>query len=271
MSRWVSAIGLVLLLCAAESQPPAPGPKEVIPNNQPPPTEEHRKAPEDARGTEQLPFIVKIAPSPGAYPETDDVQDDRKKKASMDESLVFWAKVTGLATIGLLIATALLWIFTARLWKTTKRSVDLAEQALIDLERAYVFAKVRITEATVNIDGKTQSVRIAISFHNYGKSPAILSSIRGYSLIDDQVPQALIDVVNSEQTIPDGLVIAPRKKYTIHINRRMTDEEAQDVDLRNQGLFCCGLINYRDPFGQGRGHQTGFCWRYNPTANERSL
>jgi|GEM_PF-4376655 len=130
MRRWVSAIGLVLTLCAAGLEPPIPGPFEPSKNGQPQATQEQQKPSEDTRGTNQTPLIVKIAPSPDAYPETEDARQERKKKSTEDGWLLVWAKVTAIATVLLFIATAGLWVFTALLWNTTRKAVAGGESAV---------------------------------------------------------------------------------------------------------------------------------------------
>ena len=113
------------------SQPPTPTPPETRqePKQQAAPPQ--KSATQENSGTESAPFVVKIAPSPDAQPESKDQRKDREEKASQDWWTLIFVGITGIATAFLFVATAALWLVTYRLWQTTSKAVADGAAALL--------------------------------------------------------------------------------------------------------------------------------------------
>jgi hypothetical protein len=156
----VLALFLALISDSAQSQQTP---------QQPAPTDIQSKGPEDQRGTEQSPLIVKIAPTP----KTDDDRAEeakereriaeserRKEKADADlvkytaelarfTALLFYATgVLGVATFGLLVAA----FFQSRDTKTSVRVARDNVKALMNAEEAHLF--IAIEQETIRQQGR---------------------------------------------------------------------------------------------------------------------
>jgi hypothetical protein len=104
----------------AQSSPETP--KQKTPNSQ-------QTAPADQRGTEQLPAVVKILPTPKTAEETEADRKERAEKADSDWALV---KLTGaLAIVGALQ----LLVFGYQAWKL-RQTVQAAAQQSEDMEKS---------------------------------------------------------------------------------------------------------------------------------------
>ena len=118
--------------------------------------------PEDQRGTEQSPLVVKINPPPKTDAEREDEARERERvahserqKEKSDADLIKYTAELAFFTSGLFYATAALVIatlglgvaafFQSRDTKASvaeaKRAADIAESSLVRLQRAFVFPK----------------------------------------------------------------------------------------------------------------------------------
>lgn len=126
----LSTLGILTLeYWRAESYWPAPGGREA--GNEP---QSHTDAADqqtgNQSGTSQNPFVVKIAPSPNAQPETAAQRKERQQKASEDWWAVAFAGVAALGAVGLVFVTGGLWVYTYRLWRATLKAVEGEERAI---------------------------------------------------------------------------------------------------------------------------------------------
>src|SRR3984885_2631228 len=99
--RSIAFAGLLLvLLVPAQSQQPSPSDTEAAGQNKSPRTENQKQTESDQRGTEKLPFVVKII---GAEPETQNGANTPKNKNGNDPTdwPMFFATV-GIGFIGFL-------------------------------------------------------------------------------------------------------------------------------------------------------------------------
>lgn len=216
---------------------------------------------EEQRGTEKLPMVVNIQSIPPPTKEEKAQQaEDRREKFETDRWLIELNGGLVVATVALFIATLLLWRSTRRLVIDAGAAAAATVNALQATERAYLFVEfpsnvAPLTNSSVGIQNIFDVV-----IWNHGKTPAEVILIRGYPLVQDSIPQALIDFEGSELELPPGLGIATNCSYPIPISHRLTDTERSDIEGWNSKLFIVGCISYRDIFGEVR--ETGFCWEF---------
>lgn len=128
---------------------PPPSGRETGDEKQPNPRNSDQRGDGDQSGTDYRPFVVKIAPSPGAQAETPEQRKERDQKASEDRWSVIFAGIAALATVAVAIVTGLLWWYTYQLWKTTRKAVEGEERAV---EAAADAAKAATDQAAKTAD-----------------------------------------------------------------------------------------------------------------------
>jgi len=154
-------------------------------------------------------------------------------------------------------------MFVVRADGTARRSADAAlktANALNLIERAYVLAKVQLNSPLVsNSTGLLKEMTVA--FPNRGRTPAMITKIRAYSLVQDEPPTELMEEYpGSDQPLPQGLAIAADLMFNVPVPIRIFDQDKEDIESASKNLYCLGRIEYDDVLGSHR--RTGFCWQY---------
>ncbi len=131
---WINAVlaqpAPKALSTPTELQPPSPTPPDPRQDQQPKSGQEKTVSSNNERGTDPSPPVVKTAPSPDAYPETQETRAEREEKAFEDWWTFIAVVVTAGATVVLATVTGGLWIATWRLYRTTATAVTDGEKAI---------------------------------------------------------------------------------------------------------------------------------------------
>lgn len=216
---------------------------------------------DEQRGTEHLPMFVNIKSIPQLTEEEKaERAAERHEKAESDKWLVRLTAGMVIATVALFIATLFLWLSTKRLANEARKSTVATVNALQATERAYLFVEFSLNEPLRSSPSGFPNT-INVNIWNYGKTPAEVVKIRGYSLVQETkniVPQSLIEFEGSDRELPPGLGIATNCAYPVPIDHKLTNNDLGEIERWNKKLFIVGRISYRDIFGEAR--ETGFCW-----------
>ncbi len=180
------------------------------------------------------------------------------------DPVALFTAVTGVATIILAASTIFLWLVTRRAALAAKASAD----TLIATERAYVFVEVMFS-GFVSDDGRGDEIHADVKFWNYGKTPAVVTMIRGYIILQPSPPMGLVDHPGADRELPPGLGIATNCAFPINVARKLTDDERSQIQGLNTAVYCVGIIQYSDVMGISR--QTGYCWQYVPHRNSFAI
>lgn len=154
-----------------------------------------------------------------------------------------------------------LWHETARLAKATQASILIAQEAaeaLPKIERAYVFVEVKLEQDIAHTPSGNTASPIMVYITNHGKTPAILTRLRGYALIQSTAPSELHTFPRSDDPMPEGIVIAAGATYPLQVTCHVSDSEWGQLGTLEKRLFCCGVVDYRDVLGRQK--TTGYCW-----------
>ena len=171
--------------------------------------------------------------------------------------------------------TVVLSVSTIFLWKVTAKSANVAERALTELERAFLFFT-EVTDAGFqpNIDGISIDIRaggLKYRLANHGKTPAVLTEILAKDVLLDWGPVLTlpdpIDPLREEgQRLPGGIGIgygeSREMPYDLPIVVRPLDY--MGIVTRAKHLFFMGYVRYVDIFKKR--HRTGFCLIYDISA-----
>lgn len=182
----------------------------------------------------------------------------------------------------LVVATVILGVIGIGQGYLTWRSVRVAESALTDLERPYIFVDVsgagfhegvsRVMSGRLTLNITQTTYPIEYRFVNHGRTTALLTAIRqrlhfGVAAI----PQPIDPLTDPGEPLPQGTAIQGNgdMKYPIDARAAMPDDDSiiKNV-LSGRGgvfLYLIGFVRYRDIFGKG--HITGFCAKFDQPRN----
>ena len=184
----------------------------------------------------------------------------------------FWASVAGIVFI-----VGTLW-FTKRAADAALKAADVAERALVDLERPHVF--VRFTNPGMEVreinrplsEGGDEVILasrysgpLTIEFVNFGRTPAILTEL--FDVYDPTsgkaaMPYALDPETQRGKPLPFGSVSANGDPHVISKNTSQAfgGRLLKPSDLIDNRFFCLGLLRYRDIMGGE--YILGYCAYY---------
>jgi hypothetical protein len=190
-------------------------------------------------------------------------------KPFVDDRVAFATILLAGVTGALAIATTVLCFIAAGGMRQQSRdmraSIKVAERALTELERAFVYAQVtepglKPASASFKPGNTFERGEFEISFLNYGRTPAELTRIE-YLLKTAPhgciVPRIDPKTVGGRE-LPVGAVCARDFVYAETENLRLSfiDEE-EDIAAGRQTVWVVGFIRYKDIFDAH--YITGFC------------
>ncbi len=164
------------------------------------------------------------------------------------------------------IFTGLLFASTAGLWFATLRSVRIAERAVTELERPYVFAHIE-TDAIERLFGNAVNIarhELGITFQNFGRSPAQLKEVMAIwqTIPRAEMPPAIDARTHPGIVMPIGAIASPDFPFRYRPpDRHVKDINESLLQSDRTKLFVTGFIRYTDVFQTH--YLTGFCavWR----------
>lgn len=155
------------------------------------------------------------------------------------------------------------------------RSATTAERALTELERPFIVAEVKITASQGSVpsyqNGQIRSRTIGfgpatISIENFGRTPAILTSIQYEFAPAPTNTIALPDnpAIFRGRELPSGTISALRRPYQETENLSMRFDVPQKIEFGEgrQTLWAVGFVRYQDIFRQN--FIVGFALAFDP-------
>jgi hypothetical protein len=182
--------------------------------------------------------------------------------------------VTAVATVAIGIFTLVLVIVTRRQAILTKESVQISERALVDLDRAYIFAE-RIGgnfDPFVTLIEPSGVQRLivpdfSVSLVNYGRTAGnIRLGIVRFEVLGEIPPEiepAKVSISGNPNATAIEIIIGPDKTHTIDrltCEQPLTQAHADGIRNGTMALYCHGYFSYLDIFGKS--HSIKFCRRY---------
>jgi hypothetical protein len=256
-------LAIALLLCASAN--PA-----TLHNTESPP------APSDDRGTDSRPLVIRgnVSTSLPPPPTKEQIeaarhkaQDDHRLTVATEE--LAW--LTGaLAAIALLQLVAFIWQLrlterTARDAEQAANAARVSAEALPKIERAYVFVEVLFAGGVPIEDGRF-GLDFIVRFTNHGKTPAIITLTRAYTLWSETPPTELVRTERAQREVPQGMVIGADGNYDLPLREVIDGGEWGDIHDVVRRLYIVGVMEYEDVMGVS--HRTGFCWHTYPLEGE---
>lgn len=142
------------------------------------------------------------------------------------------------------------------------RAMKSQETSQHRIERAYIFAEVILEDFIISaMEGseKWGKIRATVKFWNYGKTPAIVTMIRGYIDISTSIPQKLIESQDFERPLPPSLGISTNDSYWDTLSTKMSLEDFSDIKNLRKTVYFVGKMDYLDIHHKPQ--RTGYCWQ----------
>jgi hypothetical protein len=171
----------------------------------------------------------------------------------------------------LTIFNGLLFASTIGLWVASRKTAQISERALVDLERPYIFfhkIQTDIGAFTTLMPQPSTVPYFDFSVINYGRTPGSIElAIVKFDLLDKipEEPKTENVEVDNSTYIAAVVIVGQNSEYifrrlaleSINYTREMRDKWNTD---RTLDLYCWGMLEYRDIFDKT--HTTTFCRRY---------
>ena len=234
----------------------------------------------DQRGTDQVPFAVKILPATDAKEQAEKAERERKEKAIVDDKVAFETQRIAdytdrlawftLILSGVAILQAGLFLWQLRYMRQSIVDAAIAANAsarsataLVASERARFF----VVLEKHNLSDLIKAVRdtgrlttgenfsIQFNFKNYGKTPGILKERVVGSIVADDLPQTL-PLPLSVKDFPETMIGShdSTKSDWFSPNEFPIPAEVGEVGRNNKRFWFYGRLYYDDVFGDPQVH-----------------
>ncbi len=193
-----------------------------------------------------------------------------------------WASpaITAAATGLIAYFTLTLKRSTDNLWDVTRRSADIAERALTELERPFITVEVLQSGLTFTASGTVTSPisDFKYQFVNHGRTPAqLIELVESWPVVDrirhptnsnkfqSVQPPPIDPKTQRGRQLPFGVVVSQNKPFELSANA-VAVIDIQHVNVRpffhslGSDLYFCGYVRYQDIFDKR--YIFGFCAVY---------
>jgi len=243
----------------AQSQPPTPRSEKANEQRMEKTSKSDQNPAYKQNGTEQIPFVVKILPTPKEKGEADREAYDRNKKATNGRWLMYSTFWLAVATTFLAFFTGYLWWFTLKLWKTTHAAFIATNRPRLRIRSLFSDSSMlpnRIYIANVGGSAATDIVVHAVFTRKKG-------NVREAPWIE-----------NLSKSIwhgPNKLAPGGQGMYELRSKADIAVDsigDMTDITTHRKILSIIGKVRYRDANETER--ETGFGWGYDTGTGEFS-
>jgi hypothetical protein len=209
---------------------------------------------------EKTPFKVQIVPPPKHDPERNAYEAEQSHKTCMDRATIGIAVITAI----ILLIQAIAFFIQARRLSQTVKATEKAVKSTQNSERPYIFVELG-EHSTMELSNGLRAWCCKYVIKNHGKTPAILTKLRGEVWYKNGQPPAPIKNPTTVGLPPGGYVVGVGNQKIFPAMAqpfKRDDAERMEFEFR-PGVFCYGRVDYKDIFGAD--HHTAFCWEFQCT------
>lgn len=238
---WCVIIGGLFAFSLLYLKPPTPSRADPSASQQNQAGENKEPATGNQRGTQSLPLIVKVLPSPDAEEKAAAEAKESRNKATREWWLI---GLTGF----LVLFTGGLAIYTARLWGATGKLVRGAEATAERQLRAYVLVS---GGAVTDIENPAER-KVQISIRNFGQTPA--HGVRYWIGVGVREFPLRSKLAEPPDSFPLGSdVLGPGLPSVMVVPvPTLSDWEETALQCGDGAIYAYGRITYRDVFDKVR-------------------
>jgi hypothetical protein len=195
---------------------------------------------------------------------------EQRRMAQAAEDSVYWARVQALIGFFGFVGVLITLVFTGQGTRAASRQVHLSRHALISTDRAFLFPKGCVLQASTSVESKQiQHWLIYMQWENTGKTPpryVRTQSVR--TILPSRLPNdfdfsSFYVVADIQLLIPPGNIIQSDRFI-------ITLEQMDDIIAGKQHLYFFGWIEYDDVFEGTPRHRTEFCHYMTGSGNPRN-
>lgn len=269
------------------SQKPPPSSEKLRQTVQKIPTSNKKATPEDQRGTEEMPLVIKGMPTEKTPEQAAEDRKERDIKTAIDRDLAGYTGWQAIFTLVLIVVGIFqlgFFVWQLRLIQKSLADTKIAAQAAkinadaaleqakaITLsERAYVGMS-HTPPGLIQLPPPDSVYKVEMEIRNVGRTPATITDVvLDVSVLDETESLAAIlkYPVNAPGLAPeiflyaDGFFFAERR-FPI------SGDVMDDIQTHKKTLILFGYVDYIDQFG--RRHRSGYARRYNPADKNGNL
>jgi hypothetical protein len=258
---------------------------------QPPRTQPAQAPTPDQRGTEQMPFAVKILPSENSKGQAEKEEQQRQEKAAVDKRVADETQRLALYTFWLTIFTLFLFVaaitqigffwwqlrIITRTIKPTEDAANAAKNAAnaaidqaktaVAAERAYVTIAHMSPGLDIQKDEKGASWGwVTVRVKNFGRTPARVTDVllKPIILPKDEILPDIPNYARKRETrkIPKGFIVSNDEIFYGE-----TYSLLPGIEAGTHKFWLCGYVDYIDQFGQR--HRGGYARVYDAPSDSR--
>lgn len=174
--------------------------------------------------------------------------------------------VSALAAVAIAGFTLSLKRSTDKLWAVSDKQAKIAQKALTDLERPYVFIY-----GVSQIYGDKSGAHIGYTVSNHGRMAAVVENVAlGFAIVQGVTPEPPLDAERDHDLLQNPILSPAEKRerrltYDLPANTSLdildSDSPVRIPELKSdEEAFFQVIVTYRGPFTSG--HETSQCWRY---------
>lgn len=252
-------------------------------SKQPSPKASQQKATQQERGTEESPVVVKVLPA--EKPKDELARETEKQEADrqlvkLTSDLAHYTRLLFWATGFLALVTGGLVYFGFRQVRDNRRSIKaaedstrIAERALTELERPYLFILDYNWLLTENAKADGLKCGFVFSVANGGKLPVFIKAVKLGIRIGESIP-SIYDEPSIHDLLTAPLIAGGEQRRVIQGFTDEGDEPALECQIRGGmalipgsvikagGVIAKISIEYDGPTTTG--HATTACWEWHP-------
>lgn len=266
--RLVLCVLLLLAFGLAQSQEPTPAPPKVQHEPKAATGKSKQVPAPDQRGTDKAPLHIKLLNTGKSQSEAGDETKQKEEEASINRgTMIFTGGLLAVAIVQLLM-----FLWQLRLTRDAVKAAERSAKAITDAEAPYLLPENFGADGffvPVGMDLTGLRPRITYSFKNHGKTPAIITRFRDFTLFTNELPKHPNFTeewsARAPQYIPIGVGETGGQIYA-QIPPGASREDVLEVTYKSTGklprlsqhsLYVIGEVEYVDIFNVVR--TQGYC------------
>jgi hypothetical protein len=265
---------IILSLCIAsmtwaQSDQPAPAKLKGAPVEKKAPSSSPKPAANNKQGTKEIPLVVEILPAKKTNEDAATETQEREEKATNERVARGGIYANIVLSFLLVMANGALFLYTRKAANAAKKSAEVAERGLLELESARIQINLPPTQPAL-MWGSHAGPAVDYNLTNHGRTPATIvdARVKMIVFVGDQWPdRGTAEEFTVHDTTRNLLPGGSTEGFHASLGRELTDAEEQGLRVdKGHRVYFVGRIKYDDIFR--RRHTRWFCYKRFPVVND---